>query len=86
MREPNALPTNTGPRTNVPLSGIADTHGYAPPGVVCSIGQHELRCNRALSHLAEFAPSLKVLGSYPSVVRTADAGVPQDARAAGGLS
>jgi arogenate/prephenate dehydratase len=51
-----------------------------------AVGQHELPCGRALSHLAEFAPSLKVLGSYPSVVRTVDAGVPQGARAAGGLS
>lgn len=51
-----------------------------------AIGQHELSCNRALSHLAEFAPSLKVLGSYPGAARSTDAGVPQDARAAGGLS
>jgi prephenate dehydratase len=51
-----------------------------------AIGHHELSCNRALSHLAEFAPSLKVLGSYPGVVRSADAAVAQDARAAGGQS
>ena len=37
-----------------------------------AVGQHELRCARALSHLAEFAPSLKVLGSYPGVARSAD--------------
>jgi arogenate/prephenate dehydratase len=28
-------------------------------------GQHEERCARALMHLAEFAPSMKTLGSYP---------------------
>jgi prephenate dehydratase len=56
-----------------------------------AIGQHEVRCGRALTHLAEFAPSLKVLGSYPSVVRSADPAGPgldqdraQDARMAGG--
>jgi arogenate/prephenate dehydratase len=31
-------------------------------------GAHELRAARALSHLAEFAPSSKTLGSYPSVL------------------
>jgi prephenate dehydratase len=51
-----------------------------------AIGQHELRCGRALSHLAEFAPSLKVLGSYPGVARSADTAVAQDARVAGGVS
>jgi prephenate dehydratase len=50
-----------------------------------AVGQHELRCGRALSHLAEFAPSLKVLGSYPGVDRSA-APVAQDARVAGGVS
>ncbi len=28
------------------------------------VGQHDSRCSRALSHLAEFAPSVKTLGSY----------------------
>lgn len=51
-----------------------------------AIGHHELSCNRALSHLAEFAPTLKVLGSYPGAARSTDAAVPQDARAAGGPS
>ena len=55
-----------------------------------AIGQHDVRCGRALTHLAEFAPSLKVLGSYPSVVRSAEpVSAPeqeqaQDARMAGG--
>jgi prephenate dehydratase len=31
-------------------------------------GAHELRASRALTHLAEFAPSSKTLGSYPSVL------------------
>jgi prephenate dehydratase len=51
-----------------------------------AVGQHELPCARALSHLAEFAPSLKVLGSYPGVDRSAAAPVPQDTRVAGGVS
>jgi prephenate dehydratase len=34
-----------------------------------AIGAHEERCSRALSHLAEFAPSMKILGSYPSALR-----------------
>jgi hypothetical protein len=51
-----------------------------------AVGQHELPCARALSHLAEFAPSLKVLGSYPGVVRSADTALAQDARVAGGVS
>jgi prephenate dehydratase len=51
-----------------------------------AIGQHELRCGRALSHLGEFAPSLTVLGSYPGVARSTDAAVAQDARVAGGVS
>ncbi len=37
------------------------------------IGQQEHRCGRALMHLAEFAPSLKSLGSYPGVDRSAEA-------------
>jgi prephenate dehydratase len=56
-----------------------------------AIGQHDVRCGRALTHLAEFAPSLKLLGSYPSVVRSADPARPgldqdrtQDTRMAGG--
>jgi arogenate/prephenate dehydratase len=32
-----------------------------------AIGAHESRCARALMHLAEFAPSMKTLGSYPGV-------------------
>lgn len=51
-----------------------------------AVGQHELPCARALSHLAEFAPSLKVLGSYPGVDRSAVAAPPRDARVAGGVS
>ena len=50
-----------------------------------AVGQHELRCGRALSHLAEFAPSLKVLGSYPGVDRSV-APVVQETRVAGGVS
>jgi prephenate dehydratase len=34
--------------------------------------REDLSCARALSHLAEFAPSLRVLGSYPSFKRPAD--------------
>ena len=30
------------------------------------IGRHDLRCARALVHLAEFARSMRTLGSYPS--------------------
>ena len=51
-----------------------------------AVGQHELRCGRALSHLAEFAPSLKSLGSYPGVDRSAPAPVDQETRVAGGMS
>jgi prephenate dehydratase len=51
-----------------------------------AVGQHELPCARALSHLAEFAPSLKVLGSYPGVARSADTAVAQGAPVAGGIS
>ena len=50
-----------------------------------AVGQHELRCARALSHLAEFASSLKVLGSYPAVARSADTAAPSE-RVAGGVS
>jgi prephenate dehydratase len=41
-------------------------------------GAHELRAARALMHLAEFAPSSKTLGSYPSVPSAArtSAGAP----------
>jgi prephenate dehydratase len=35
------------------------------------VGAHEDRCSRALTHLAEFAPSMKVLGSYPAALRQA---------------
>jgi prephenate dehydratase len=34
-----------------------------------AVGLHEFRCGRALSHLGEFAPSVRVLGSYQSVKR-----------------
>ena len=34
-----------------------------------NIGNHELKCGRALTHLAEFATSLRTLGSYRGVVR-----------------
>jgi arogenate/prephenate dehydratase len=34
-----------------------------------AVGAQEERCTRALSHLAEFAPSMKVLGSYPAAFR-----------------
>ncbi|HJY35376.1 MAG TPA: prephenate dehydratase domain-containing protein, partial [Vicinamibacterales bacterium] len=30
------------------------------------VGRHDLRCARALVHLAEFARSMRTLGSYPS--------------------
>jgi arogenate/prephenate dehydratase len=33
-----------------------------------AVGSHEFRCARALMHLAEFAPTLKTLGSYPSAL------------------
>ncbi len=36
-----------------------------------TIGSHELKCGRALTHLAEFATSLRTLGSYKGVVRAA---------------
>jgi prephenate dehydratase len=44
-------------------------------------GAQELRCSRALLHLAEFAPSMKTLGSYPSALnlvprQTTGAGAP----------
>jgi prephenate dehydratase len=35
-----------------------------------AIGTHELKCGRALTHLAEFATSLRTLGSYRGVTRT----------------
>jgi arogenate/prephenate dehydratase len=40
-------------------------------------GVQELRASRALMHLAEFAPSSKTLGSYPSVSQPAASGVPR---------
>ncbi len=36
-----------------------------------AVGTQEYRCGRALMHLAEFAPSLKTLGSYPSALTVA---------------
>jgi prephenate dehydratase len=44
-----------------------------------AVGAQELRASRALQHLAEFAPSSKTLGSYPSVlgaVPRSNAGAP----------
>jgi prephenate dehydratase len=38
-----------------------------------NVGAHEPRCSRALMHLAEFAPSMQTLGSYPSALRHAAA-------------
>jgi prephenate dehydratase len=37
------------------------------------VGRQEPRCSRALTHLAEFAPSVKLLGSYPSATARAAA-------------
>jgi len=37
-----------------------------------SAARDDLKCARALAHLAEFAPSLRVLGSYPSCRPAAD--------------
>jgi prephenate dehydratase len=34
------------------------------------VGSNEPRCSRALTHLAEFAPSMKTLGSYPTASRS----------------
>ena len=42
-----------------------------------SANREDLRCARALMHLAEFAPSLRTLGSYPAWKQTA-AGVKLD--------
>jgi arogenate/prephenate dehydratase len=39
-----------------------------------AVGTQEYRCGRALMHLAEFAPSLKTLGSYPKAVSPAALG------------
>jgi prephenate dehydratase len=33
------------------------------------VGRQDERCGRALTHLAEFAPSMKTLGSYPAAAR-----------------
>ena len=44
-----------------------------------AVGAQESRCARALTHLAEFAPSLKTLGSYPKaqgIARQAPTGPP----------
>lgn len=37
-----------------------------------SAAREDLKCARALAHLAEFAPSLRILGSYPSCRPAAD--------------
>jgi prephenate dehydratase len=41
-----------------------------------AVGSQELRCGRALMHLAEFATSLRTLGSYRSLARPRAANVP----------
>ena len=41
------------------------------------IGRHDMRCARALIHLAEFARSLRTLGSYPSWKSREAAATPQ---------
>jgi prephenate dehydratase len=43
-----------------------------------AVGNHEMRCGRALMHLAEFATSLRTLGSYKACQRPR-ADVPQGA-------
>lgn len=35
------------------------------------VGAHEFRCGRALSHLGEFCPTVRTLGSYPAVESSA---------------
>jgi len=48
------------------------------------VGQQAPQCDRALSHLAEFAPSVKVLGSYASATsRPADEPSAERARSGG---
>ena len=46
--------------------------------------REEMRCARALMHLAEFAPSLRTLGSYPSWKEPAVSGEEPAASAVGG--
>ncbi|HEY8550627.1 MAG TPA: prephenate dehydratase [Vicinamibacterales bacterium] len=48
-----------------------------------AVGHDDPRSSRALTHLAEFAPSVKVLGSYASALRTPEA-VAADAPIGGG--
>ena len=48
-----------------------------------AVGSQEFRCGRALTHLAEFATSLRTLGSYAAFDRTpAAAGAASEERAA----
>ncbi len=46
------------------------------------VGAHDVACSRALAHLGEFAPMLRVLGSYPSSLSRRSA-APAPASAAG---
>lgn len=45
-----------------------------------AVGSHEMRCARALMHLAEFAPTLRTLGSYRSFARPRAESAPQESQ------